>query len=70
MAKQKLTIETKGFPTSISGLLGISNQFVNIPLDVIDEIDVLLMNVYNLSIEDINYVKSFKIKYRLSNDGQ
>ena len=39
MAKQKLTIETKGFPTSISGLLGISNQFVNIPLDVIDEID-------------------------------
>ena len=38
MAKQKLTIETKGFPTSISGLLGISNQFVNIPLDVIDEI--------------------------------
>ena len=38
--------------------------------DVIDEIDDLLMNVYNLSIEDINYVKSFKIKYRLSNDGQ
>ena len=38
--------------------------------DVIDEIDDALMGVYNLDIEDLNYVKSFKLKYRLSNDEQ
>ena len=53
MAKQKLTIETKGFPTSISGLLGISNQFVNIPLDVIDEIDNQPFPINEEKIEQI-----------------
>ena len=53
MAKQKLTIETKGFPTSISGLLGISNQFVNIPLDVIDEIDDQPFPINEEKIEQI-----------------
>lgn len=38
--------------------------------DVIDEIDDALMDVYNLDNDDINYVKSFKLKYRLSNDEQ
>ena len=38
--------------------------------DVIDEIDDALMDVYDLDNDDINYVKSFKLKYRLSNDEQ
>ena len=43
MAKQKLNIEPKGFPTAMSepykSLKGIGNQFINIPLDLLDEID-------------------------------
>ena len=38
--------------------------------DVIDEIDDALKEVYDLDNDDINYVKSFKLKYRLSNDEQ
>ena len=38
--------------------------------DVIDEIDDALMAVYDLDNDDINYVKTFKLKYRLSNDEQ
>jgi len=38
--------------------------------DVIDKIDTALMDVYDLNDEEINYVKSFKLKYRLSNDEQ
>ena len=36
--------------------------------DVIDEIDDALKDVYDLDNDDIKYVKSFKLKYRLSND--
>ena len=43
MAKQKLNIEPKGFPIAMSepykSLKGIGNQFINIPLDLLDEID-------------------------------
>lgn len=53
MAKQKLTIQTQGFPTSVSGLLGIGNQFVNIPLDVIDEIDNQPFPINEEKIEQI-----------------
>ena len=38
--------------------------------DVIDEIDTALKPVYNLNDEEVKYVKSFKLKYRLSNDEQ
>lgn len=38
--------------------------------DIIDEIDDELATVYNLSPEELQYVKSFKLKYRLSNDEQ
>lgn len=53
MAKQKLTIETQGFPTNVSGFLGIGNQFVNIPLDVIDEIDDQPFPINEEKIEQI-----------------
>lgn len=43
MSKPKLNIEKQGFPTSLSeaynNLLGIDNQYVNISLDLLDEID-------------------------------
>ena len=38
--------------------------------DIIDEIDDELATVYNLNPEELQYVKSFKLKYRLSNDEQ
>ena len=38
--------------------------------DIIDEIDDKLADVYNLGPEELQYVKSFKLKYRLSNDEQ
>ena len=53
MAKQKLTIETQGFPTNVSGFLGIGNQFVKIPLDVIDEIDDQPFPINEEKIEQI-----------------
>ena len=43
MAKQKLNIETQGFPTSMSenydDVFGNGNRCVNIPLDLLNEID-------------------------------
>lgn len=38
--------------------------------DIIDEIDDALGVVYDLLPEELQYVKSFKLKYRLSNDEQ
>ena len=38
--------------------------------DIIDEIDDELGVVYDLLPEELQYVKSFKLKYRLSNDEQ
>ena len=43
MAKQKLNIEPKGFPTAMSepykSLKGVGSTFINIPLDLLDEIE-------------------------------
>ena len=39
-------------------------------LPFIDEIDDALGVVYDLLPEELQYVKSFKLKYRLSNDEQ
>lgn len=38
--------------------------------DIIDEIDNELGEIYNLLPTELEYVKSFKLKYRLSNDEQ
>lgn len=38
--------------------------------DIIDKIDDALATVYELTPEELQYVKSFKLKYRLSNDEQ
>lgn len=38
--------------------------------DIIDEIDDALATVYGLELNELQYVKSFKLKYRLSNDEQ
>ena len=57
MAKQKLNIEPKGFPTNMSepykSLKGVGNMFINIPLELLDEVDEQPFPINNDKVEQI-----------------
>ena len=58
MAKQKLNIEPKGFPTAMSepykSLKGVGSTFINIPLDLLDEIENQPFPINEEKIEQIS----------------